>query len=47
MINVPNEPSKAHKKSLKEEIKEEGPEKLMEKIVDIFNQKGQDALKKF
>jgi hypothetical protein len=37
----------ATKKSLKEEIMEKVTEKLMEKILDMFNQKVQDALKKF
>jgi hypothetical protein len=32
MINVTNEPSNTHKKSLKEEIMEEVTEKLMEKM---------------
>jgi hypothetical protein len=47
MINVSNEPSDAHKISLKEEIMEEVTEKLMEKILNIVNEKAQDALKKF
>jgi hypothetical protein len=34
MINVTNELSDIHKKSLKEEIMEEETEKLMEKILD-------------
>jgi ElaB/YqjD/DUF883 family membrane-anchored ribosome-binding protein len=44
MINVTNEPSDTHKNP--QEIMEEITEKLMEKTLNIFNQKVQDALKK-
>jgi hypothetical protein len=47
MINVTNELSDAHKKSLKEDIMDEITEKLMEKLQDVVNQKVQDALKKY
>jgi hypothetical protein len=47
MINVTEEPSDIHKKTLKEGILEEITEKLMEKIPDMVNQNVQDTLKKF
>jgi cell division ATPase FtsA len=47
MINVTEEPSDAHQKTLKEEILEEITEKFMEKVVDMVNQNVQDALKKY
>jgi hypothetical protein len=37
MINITNDLSKAHKKSLKEEIMDEITEKLMEKLQDMVN----------
>jgi cell division ATPase FtsA len=46
MVNVPNDSSDAHKKSIKEEVMQEITEKLMEKILDVVNQNAQDALKK-
>jgi hypothetical protein len=39
MINVTNEPSDIHKKSLKEKTMEEITEKLMEKTLDMVTQK--------
>jgi hypothetical protein len=47
MINVTQEPSDAHKKTLKEEILEEITEQFIEMILDMVNQNVQDALKKF
>jgi predicted house-cleaning noncanonical NTP pyrophosphatase (MazG superfamily) len=47
MINVTNEFSDDHKKSLEEEIMEEITEKFMEKLQDMVNLKVQDALKIF
>jgi archaellum component FlaC len=47
MINVTNEPSDTHIKSLKEEILEYITEKFMEKMLDMINQNVQDILKKF
>jgi hypothetical protein len=47
MINITNELSEAHKKSLKEEIMDEITEKIIEKLQDMVNQKVQDALKKY
>jgi hypothetical protein len=47
MINVTKEPSDTHKKTLKEELWKEITEKILKKILDIFNQNVQDALKKF
>jgi predicted transcriptional regulator len=46
MINVTNELSDTYKK-IKEEIMEEITGKLMERILDMVNQKVQDALKKY
>jgi hypothetical protein len=43
MINDTKKPSDAHKSTLKEEI----TENFMEKILDMVNQKVQDAFKKF
>jgi hypothetical protein len=45
MINITNELSDAHKKSLKEKIMGEISEKLMKKLQDMVNQKVQDVLK--
>jgi predicted transcriptional regulator len=47
MINVTNDPSDTHIKTLKEEILEDITETFMEKILDMVNQNVQDALKKF
>jgi hypothetical protein len=47
MTNVTNEPSDTHKTSLKEEIMEEVTAKLMEKILNMVNQKVQDAPRNF
>jgi hypothetical protein len=47
MINVTNELSITHKKSLKEEIMDDITEKLMEKLQDMANQKVQNAFKKY
>jgi hypothetical protein len=48
MINATQEPGDTHKKkNLKEIILAEITEKFMEKILDMVNQNGQDALKKF
>jgi hypothetical protein len=47
MINVTKEPKNIHIKTLKEEILEDITEKFMEKILSMFNQHVQDALKKF
>jgi hypothetical protein len=47
MINVTKEPRDTHKNTLKEEISQQITEKFMEKKLDVVNQNGQDALKKF
>jgi glutamyl-tRNA reductase len=47
MLNVTNELSDIHKKSVNEEIIDEITEKLMEKLQDMVNQKVQDVLKKY
>jgi transcriptional regulator of heat shock response len=47
MINITNEFSDTHKKTLKEEIMDEITKKLLEELKDIVNQKVQDALKKY
>jgi hypothetical protein len=46
MINITNEISDAHKKTLKKKIMEDITEKLMEKLQDMVNHKVQDPLKK-
>jgi hypothetical protein len=47
MIHVTEEPSDAHKNTLKEEILQEITEKFKEKTLDMVSQNVQDALKKF
>jgi hypothetical protein len=46
MINITNEFSDTHKKSLKQEIMDKITQKFMEKLQDMVKQKVQDALKK-
>jgi hypothetical protein len=47
MINITNELSDFHRKSLKEKIMDEIIEKLMEKLQDMVKWKVQDELKKY
>jgi hypothetical protein len=47
MINITEEPSDTHIKTLRDEILEEITEKLMEKVIGMINQNVQDGLKKF
>jgi cell division ATPase FtsA len=47
MINVTKEPTDIHIKALKEEILKDIIKKYMENILEMVNQKIQDALKKF
>jgi endo-alpha-1,4-polygalactosaminidase (GH114 family) len=46
-INYTKEPNKAHKNTLKEEILQVITENFMEMLLDMVNQKVQEALKKF
>jgi hypothetical protein len=46
-INDTKEPSNGQKNTLKKEILQIITENFMEKILDVFNQNVQDALKKF
>jgi hypothetical protein len=47
MLTMTNEPTDAHKKSLKEEIMNEIIELVMEKLQDIVKQEVQDELKQY
>jgi histidinol dehydrogenase len=47
MINATKDHSDNHIKTLKGEILEDITKKFMEKILDMVNHNGQDALKKF
>jgi hypothetical protein len=47
MINIINELSDAHQKTLKEENVDKITEILMKKLQDMVNKKVQDALKKY
>jgi hypothetical protein len=47
IINITNEPFNIHRKIPKREIMGEVTEKILEKMIDIVNQKIQEALKNF
>jgi hypothetical protein len=47
MINITEEPSDTHIKTIKEEILEDITEKFMEKVLDMVKHNVQGALKKF